>query len=425
MTQALTAACSFSPELQSAVLQAKASAENIAQALSQKRPTIGASLSGNYNWSMVGGQFNDSQSLTTGLQYNQTIFDNFQTDARVEAARAGAEIARHQIFNTAQNVLLSVVQAYMSVLSDRQLVALRQENLEFQAQLQSAQDRLEVGEGTRIDVAQAEARLAQGRAAYQAAISSLEVSEATFQRYVGASPGSLGASHNYARLIPSSIQAAIAQAEANHPAILISKAAIRAAQAGSDAAQAAFGPTASLTGQVGTRWTGPSGAPTDGMSGSVGISITIPIYAGGAIGSGVRQANLEQIQSEVDAMSAYDQIREAVISAWAGIQSADAQIAAANSAVPAGSEVLEGVIQERDLGTRTTLDVLNSQAELINARKAGINASTQKVVATFSLLSATGQLAGQELCQSLGIEEVVDYTQTVEDVWQELRTVED
>jgi outer membrane protein len=426
LTQALTAACSFSPELQSAVLQAKASAENIAQALSQKRPTIGASVSGNYNWSMVGGQFNDSQALTTGLQYNQTIFDNFQTDARVEAARAGAEIARHQILNTAQNVLLSVVQAYMSVLSDRQLVALRQENLEFfQAQLQSAQDRLEVGEGTRIDVAQAEARLAQGRAAYQAAISSLEVSEATFQRYVGASPGSLAASHNYARLIPSSIQAAIAQAEANHPAILISKAAIRAAQAGSDAAQAAFGPTASLTGQVGTRWTGPSGAPTDGISGSVGISITIPIYAGGAIGSGVRQANLEQIQSEVDAMSAYDQIREAVISAWAGIQSADAQIAAANSAVSAGSEVLEGVIQERDLGTRTTLDVLNSQAELINAREAVINASTQKVVATFSLLSATGQLAGQELCQSLRIEEVVDYTQTVEDVWQELRTVED
>ncbi|HEV7292119.1 MAG TPA: TolC family protein, partial [Devosia sp.] len=131
LTQALTAACSFSPELQSAVLQAKASAENIAQALSQKRPTIGASVSGNYNWSMVGGQFNDSQALTTGLQYNQTIFDNFQTDARVEAARAGAEIARHQILNTAQNVLLSVVQAYMSVLSDRQLVALRQENLEF------------------------------------------------------------------------------------------------------------------------------------------------------------------------------------------------------------------------------------------------------------------------------------------------------
>ncbi len=364
------------------MLQAKASAENIAQALSQKRPTIGASVSGNYNWSMVGGQFNDSQALTTGLQYNQTIFDNFQTDARVEAARAGAEIARHQILNTAQNVLLSVVQAYMSVLSDRQLVALRQENLEFfQAQLQSAQDRLEVGEGTRIDVAQAEARLAQGRAAYQAAISSLEVSEATFQRYVGASPGSLAASHNYARLIP--------------------------------------------PGQVGTRWTGPSGAPTDGISGSVGISITIPMYAGGAIGSGVRQANLEQIQSEVDAMSAYDQIREAVISAWAGIQSADAQIVAANSAVSAGSEVLEGVIQGRDLGTRTTLDVLNSQAELINAREAVINASTQKVVATFSLLSATGQLAGQELCQSLRIEEVVDYTQTVEDVWQELRTVAD
>lgn len=426
LDHALKTACSFSPELRSAVLQAKSSAEDIALAISGKRPNIGASVSGSYNWSLTGGQFAQTQALATGLQYDQTIFDNFRTDAQIEAARAVAEIARHQIRNTAQNILLSVVQAYMAVLRDRQLVALRQESSGFfQAQLQSAEERLQAGEGTRIDVAQAQARLAQGRSAYQAAVNSLQVSEAAFQRYVGAAPASLGAGHGYARLIPPSIEAAIAQAESNHPAILIAKAAIRAAQAGSDAAQAAFGPTASVTAQAGTRWTGPSGARTDGISGSIGFSITVPIYAGGALGSGVRQANLEQMRSEVDAMSAYDQIREAVISAWAGIQSADAQIAAANSAVSAGQVVLEGVIQERDLGARTTLDVLNSQAELSSAREAVINASSNKVIATFSLLSATGQLAGPDVCQSLGIEDVVQYTQTVQDVWQELRTVAD
>lgn len=422
ITQALTVAYDHAPDLQAALLSAKSAAENVALAQAGKRPTIGASISGAHNWNLVGGTVSESNSLTTGLSYNQTVFDNFKTDAQIEAARAGAEAAEYQIRNTEQNVLLAVVQAYMSVLSDRQLVALRQENANFfQAQLQSARDRLDVGEGTRIDVAQAEARLAQGDAAYRAALSSLEISQATFQRYVGVAPQNLDSSHNYGRLVPSSLQAAIAEAESGHPAILLSKAAIRAAQAGTDAAQATFGPTASVTGSVGSRYTG--GGPTDGFSGSIGFQITIPLYAGGAIGANVRKANIEQIKSEVDAMSAYDQIREAVISAWAGIQSADAQISAANSAVSAGRTVLDGVIQERDLGTRTTLDVLNAQAELTTAREGLINASTNKVIATFSLLSAMGRLTATDLGLAVEVKSAVRYNQAVEDVWQELRTV--
>jgi outer membrane protein len=421
IAQALTVAYDHAPDLQAALLSAKSAAENVALAQAGKRPTIGASISGAHNWNLVGGTVSESNSFTTGLSYNQTVFDNFKTDAQIEQARAGAEAAEYQIRNTEQNVLLAVVQAYMSVLSDRQLVALRQENVNFfQAQLQSARDRLDVGEGTRIDVAQAEARLAQGDAAYRAALSSLEISQATFQRYVGVAPQNLDSSHNYGRLVPSSLQAAISEAEGGHPAILLSKAAIRAAQAGTDAAQASFGPTASVTGSVGSRYTG---GPTDGFSGSIGFQITIPLYAGGAIGASVRKANIEQIKSEVDAMSAYDQIREAVISAWAGIQSADAQISAANSAVSAGRTVLDGVIQERDLGTRTTLDVLNAQAELTTAREGLINASTNKVIATFSLLSAMGHLTATDLGLAVEVKSAVRYNQAVEDVWQELRTV--
>ena len=425
ITQALTIAYDHAPDLQAALLSAKASAENIALAKAGTRPTIGASLSGTHSIALPSGstQWTDSTSFNAGLSYNQTIFDNFQTDAQIEAARAGAEAAEYQIRNTEQTVLLAVIQAYMSVLSDRQLVALRRENTSFfQAQLQSARDRLEVGEGTRIDVAQSEARLAQGEAAYRAALSSLEISQATFQRYVGMAPQNLDSGHNYTRLIPSSLQAAISQAETGHPAILMAKAAIRAAQAGTDAAQAAFGPTASVSGQVGNRFSLGGGAQ-DGISASMGFTITIPIYAGGAMGANVRKANIEQIRSEVDAMSSYDQIREAVISAWAGIQSADAQISAANAAVAAGRTVLEGVVQERDLGTRTTLDVLNSQAELTTARETLINASTNKVIATFSLLASMGRLTASDLGLAVEIKSAVRYNQAIEDVWQELRTV--
>ena len=427
--QALTIAYDHAPELQSALLSAKASAENVALANAGKRPTIGASVGGTYAWTAgqasqtnPTGEFAGSQTYTAGLSYNQTIFDNFKTDAQIEAARAGAEAAEHQIRNTEQNVLLSVVQAYMAVLTNRQLVALRQENVNFfNAQLKSSQDRLDVGEGTRIDVAQAQARLAQGDAGYRAAQSTLEVSEATFQRYVGAPPHSLTASHNFARLLPNSLQAAIAEAEVGHPAILLAKASIRAAQASSDAAQAAGGPNASVSGEIGTSYNNLAGP--QGVSGRLGFQITVPIYAGGAIGASVRKANIEQIKSEVDAMSSYDQVREAVISAWAGIQSADAQISAASAAVSAGTTVLNGVIQERDLGTRTTLDVLNSQAELITARESLINASSNKVLATFSLLSAMGRLTATNLGLNVEVKSAVRYNQAVEDVWQELRTV--
>lgn len=424
ITQALTLAYQHAPDLQIAVLEAQSSAESIVQAKSRKLPTIGASLGATESFQLSNGNWSSGSSLTTGLSYNQTIFDNFQTEAQIEAARAGAEAAEYQIRNTEQNVLLQVIQAYMAVHSGGQLVALREENNRFfQAQLQSARDRLEVGEGTRIDVAQSEARLAQGQAAYRAAVSSLETSRATFQRLVGTRPQGLSTSHNYGALIPRSLDAAIADAEVGHPAILLSKAAIRAAQAGTDAAQAAFGPSASISGQIGTSWSGGGPLSGDGLRGQVGFQITVPIYAGGAIGSGVRKANLEQIKSEVSAMSAYDQVREAVISAWSGIQSADAQISAAQAAVSSSNVVVDGVIQERDLGTRTTLDVLNAQADLTSAREAVINASANKVVATFALLSAMGRLTASDLGLPVQIKTSVPYTQTVEDVWQELRTV--
>lgn len=427
ITQALTQAYDYAPDLQAALLDAKAAGEDVAGAMAGKRPTVAATLGATQSaaFTSAGDWVNGGQTYSAGIGYRQNIFDNYLTDAQIEAARAAAEAAEHNIQVTEQTVLLNVVTAYMDVLRGRQLLALRQDNLDFyRAQLQSAQDRLDVGEGTRIDVAQSQARLASGDAAYRAAQASLEISEATFQRYVGIKPGSLDAGHNFSRLIPASLQAAISEAETGHPGILAAKAGIRAAQAGSDAAQAAGGPTASLSADVGTGYNTESGW-TQGsrLTASVGVSITVPIYSGGAIGSAVRKANIQQIRSEVTAMSSYDQIRAAVIAAWAGIQSADAQISAANAGVSANRTVVDGVVQERDLGTRTTLDVLNAQADLTTAQETLITASSNKVIATFTLLSAMGHLTAQDLGLPVEIKSAVRYNQTVEDVWQELRTV--
>ncbi|MEO7221584.1 MAG: TolC family protein, partial [Devosia sp.] len=351
MREALTSAYINNPAILSALLNVKSTAENIALAKSAKLPTIGAQISSNGSYTFDGSKQNLTPTVNVGVSYNQNIFDNFKSEADIEAARAITEASRYSLQNSEQNVFLAVVQAYMGVIRDTQLSKLRQDNVSFyQAQVQSAKDRLEIGEGTKIDVSQAEARLAQGTASYQAAVASLQTSQASYERYVGHKPKNLTTTYRLGTLMPSNLDAAIAEAVSSHPAILAAKAGIRASQANSDAANAAFGPTLNFTSSIGSTVLGPPGGllgttPNDPSPRvSAGFSLTIPIYGGGRFGASIRKANIDQIKSEVDALATRDQVKESVISAWSSMQNADAQITSANSAVASGELTLEGVV---------------------------------------------------------------------------------
>jgi outer membrane protein len=290
----------------------------------------------------------------------------------------------------------------------------------------SANDRLRLGEGTKIDVSQATTRQAAAVASYQAAIASLQTSQASYERWVGHKPKNLSSDYNFGKSLPTSIDAAIASAEERHPALLSARAAIRIAQAGSDAAAAAFGPTLKLSASIDAKsnWSEATGTSSS-LGGSAGLTFTVPIYAGGALGASIRKANIEQIKSEVDALSARDQIREAVISAWSSLQNSSAQIESAQSAVASGQLVVEGTIQERDVGQKTTLDVLNAQAELTQAREGLIQARASKMIAAFALLSASGRLSAEDLRLNVEIHSADGYIAKVEDVWQELRALDE
>lgn len=424
---ALTTAYVNSPSLMAALLSVKSAAENIVLAKAGTRPTIGLSLDGSVGMSVIAGVdgASYSRSFSTTLAYRQTLFDNFQTEAGVEQARAMVEVSTYALANEEQNVLFSVVQAYVNVVRDTALVQLRQENVEFfDAQVSSAQERLRIGEGTRIDVSQAEARRAQAVASYRAAVANLAASQASFERWVGRKPQGLKLEFPFTKQLPRSVDRAIELALTRHPAILSARAAIRAAQAGSDAARAAFGPTLDLIGSI-CAINCFGGGSTIGMMGSIRLSLSVPIYAGGALGASARKANIEQIKSEVQALDARDSIREAVVSAWSSLQNATAQIESAQSAVESGQLVLEGTIQERDVGQRTTLDVLNAQAELTQAREAQIQANAGRVVAAFALLSATGGLSALNLGLNVEVKSAAGYVATVEDIWQELRAIDE
>jgi outer membrane protein len=431
MREALTSAYINNPAILSALLNVKSTAENIALAKSAKLPTIGAQITANDSYTFDGSKQNLTPTVNVGVSYQQNIFDNFKSDADIEAARAITEASRYSLQNSEQNVFLAVVQAYMGVIRDSQLVKLRQDNVSFyQAQVQSAKDRLQIGEGTKIDVSQAEARLAQGTAAYQAAVASLQTSQASYERYVGHKPKNLTTTYRLGTLMPKSLDAAIAEGVSSHPAILAAKAGVRASQANSDAANAAFGPSLNFSSSIGSTVLGPPGGflgttPNDPSPRlSAGFSLTIPIYGGGRFGANIRKANIEQIKSEVDALATRDQVKESVISAWSSMQNAEAQITSANSAVASGELTLEGVVQSRDVGQSTTLDVLNAQSELTQIREGLIQASAAKVIASFALVAATGHLTAADLSLDVEIKTGEDYIAKVEDVWQELRALD-
>ena len=428
MREALTSAYINNPSILSALLNVKSTAENIALAKSAKLPTIGASITGSNSYTFDGNNKLNIPTVNAGVSYQQTIFDNFKSDADIEAARAITEASRYSLQNSEQNVFLAVVQAYMGVIRDTQLVKLRQDNVTFyQAQVQSAKDRLDIGEGTKIDVSQAEARLAQGTASYQAAVASLQTSQASYERYVGHKPKNLTTTYRLGTLMPKSLETAIAEATASHPAILAAKAGVRASQANSDAANAAFGPTLNFTSSIGSTVLGPSSllGPNDPSPRvSAQFSLSIPIYAGGRFGANIRKANIEQIKSEVDALATRDQIKESVISAWSSMQNADAQIQSATTAVSSGELTLEGVVQSRDVGQSTTLDVLNAQSELTSIREGLIQANAAKVIASFALVAATGHLTAADLALDVEIKNGEEYIAKVEDVWQELRALD-
>lgn len=424
LRDALEYAYANNPNIMSALLSVKSSAENVALAEAGKRPQISLNGSVGGNFAVTQGTYTTGSSYTLGVDYRQNLFDSFKTESDIEQARAYTELSKYALRNEEQNVLLAVAQAYMNVLANSQLAQLRNENVAFfEAQLESSDARLRLGEGTQIEVSQAKTRLAAAVASYRAALSNLQTSQASFERWVGKKPQNLTSSFDFSGMLPRSLEDAINQSESQHPAVLSARAAVRAAAAGSDSARAAFGPTLNLIGSLCGL-----GCFADsfqgGMRGSVTLSLSVPIYSGGALGASVRKANIEQIKSEVDALSTRDQVREAVVSSWATLQNATAQIESAQSQVSSSQLVVDGTIQERDVGQVTTLDVLNAQAELTSAREVLISASANRMIASFALLASTGRLSAPDLGLRVAVHSADDYLATVEDVWQELRAID-
>lgn len=397
---ALAKAYAGSPELRDARADLRAVDERVSQALSGWRPSVSVSGSG-------GVERSDSGSTTSRpaqhlnpvsgtFQVVQPLYSGGKTEAGIRQADNEILAGRSVLRSTEQTVLLGAVQAYMDVLRDQARLQLTKNNEEvLQRQLEATQDRFDVGEVTRTDVAQAEARLARAKADRLSAEGQLAVSGATYERVIGEKPVALEAAPPLPSL-PASLRDALQIGLAENPDLEAANHSERAARA---AVRVAFGellPSLDLEGRVSrSHETALEGQSSEDEA--LLARLTVPLYQSGVEHSRVREAKERRNQRRIQIEQARRQVVEQVTQAWETLTSTRSNITAREQEVRANEIALEGVREEAQVGSRTTLDVLDAEQELLDARVALVEAQRDEYVAGFSLLSAVGRLSVRSL----------------------------
>lgn len=436
LESALSRAYQSNPTLNAQRANVRATDENVPRAKAGFRPRINANAE-------ISGTVTDSNpdrgrastarsgSQGVGLQVDQTIFNGFRTENAVRQAESGVLGARETLRNNEQNVLFDSAAAYMNVLRDTAILNLQRNNIEvIDEQLRQTQERFNVGEVTRTDVAQAEARLAGSRSQLSLAEANLRASIARFRQNIGVEPRQLAPGRPLDRLMPRSVDEALRIAFNEHPAIIAALHGVDVAELQVRIVEGELAPTLGVSGSANWRNTNSSvdaGFGTGGGSGetasaSIVARLTIPIYDGGETAARTRQSKETVGQRRLEADSIRDQVRAAVISSWGQLEASRSQVAAAQAQVEAAETALSGVREEARVGQRTTLDVLNAQQELLNARVNLITAQRDRVVASYAVVQASGRLNSRYLGLNVQHYRPKLHFDQVKDLWHGLTT---
>ncbi len=420
---ALAKAYNNNSSLNSARAGVRVTDEGVALAKSGYRPTISGSASASY----VSSAGTALSTGSFGITISQTLFDGFRTKNGVKAAESQVFAAREGLRNTEQNILFDAVSAYMDVIRDRKIAALRKKNVAFLLeQLRSSKARFEVGEGTRTDVAQADAGRAGAIAQLTAAEAQAKSSAAIYRQIIGEDPKDLKAAAAASKLLPKSLNDALAEAAGNHPAIKASEFAVDANVFGVKVAEGALLPTigveAGLSRTAQDFGGGDTNKDNTSNQASIGVALNVPIYQGGKASATVRQSKEKLGQARIDVDVARDSVRAAVTSAWTQMEAARGAVSANKQVVSAAQLALDGVVEERKVGQRTTLDVLNAQSDVVTAQLNLVSAERDVVVASYAVLSATGRLTVARLGLGVKQHNPEEHYEAVKDKWFGLRT---
>ena len=426
------------PTLDAARAGQRAVDELVPQALSGWRPTVAVQGSVERFRSSKKGEIVDftgntedflvTDNGTSGdiaIQLNQPLFRGFGTVERTKGAEARVDASRQNLLETEQQVLFNVVQAYMSVYAGRQLVALRKQDVgALRAQLKASQERFAVGEITKTDVAQSEARLAESQSALVDAQTQLAQNVAFYVQVVGNEPGKL----IYPKVVklPPSLKTALDIAAEINPRLLAQSFVELAAKSDIGVAFSNLLPSADLTATGYGQDPNFANSNNEVSNASIGATVTVPLYEAGLVYSQVREAKQRASQTRIEVIEIARDVRRAVAASWNSYVGLGQIIKNTKTQVQAAQMALNGVQQEYQAGTRTTLDVLDAQRELVQSQVLQVRAERDRVIAGYQLLAAIGHLTAEEVGLNVAIYDPEANYRRVRNKWigTDVKTVE-
>ena len=355
------------------------------------------------------------------INLTQPIFQGFQNLNAIREAKATVQAAREVLRTVEQTVLLDAVTAYVNVVRDQAIVRLRENDVKvLSEQLKATKDRFEVGEVTRTDVAQAEARRAEALATLAAAQANLKTSRAAYEQIVGHPPGDLVTPPSIRHLLPTTLNEAMTLGDGENPIILAS---VYNEEASLYAVQQIMGemlPEVTLEAQYQKRFD--LGSTIDEQEETrVTGRVNVPFYQGGSVSARTRQAKETNNQLKKEVEDARLRVHADVIAFWGILQSSGPAISSAEAAVAANKIALTGVREEERVGQRTTLDVLDAQRELLNSQIGLVTALRDRIVAEYSLYAAVGRMDAQTLGLPVPYYDPIEHYDIVKNKWFGLR----
>ena len=427
---ALVRAYQNNPQLNAQRAAVRSTDENVPQALSGYRPRVALTAS-------AGEQYTDTNTTqggspnqivrteihgvdpprSAGLTITQTLYNGGQTANRTRAAESQVSGAREALRVLEQSVLLSAATIYMDELRDAAIVEVQRSNTRVLEQtLKQTRDRFNVGEVTRTDVAQAEAQLAAGKTQQLTAEANLVTTRANFRRIIGNEPEGLAPGSPVDRFSPGTLPAAVELSLIENPNVTAAMFGIDVNYLQVKINEGALLPTVTFQAAVQQSY-----EQTLAVYRSFGASaiaqLSVPVYQGGAEYSLIRQSKETLAQQRLVLEQTRDQTRANTVTAWGQLVAGKAQVSSAQSQVTASEVALNGVREEAKAGQRTTLDVLNAQQALVNARVALVTAQHDRVVASYAVLNAVGRLSPQVLNLRTTVYDPSVHYQQVRDAW--------
>ncbi|MGA2291922.1 TolC family outer membrane protein [Bradyrhizobium sp.] len=432
---ALVRAYQGNPQLNSQRAQVRSTDENVPQALSGYRPKVALTASAGYQYtdtnSTQGGtpqqivrtEINGTNPpRSVGLTVTQTLFNGQQTANRTRAAESQVSGAREALRVLEETVLLNAATIYMDYLRDAAIVEVQRSNTRVLEQtLKQTRDRFNVGEVTRTDVAQSEAQLAAGKTQQLTAESNLTTTRSNFRRIIGNEPEALAPGSPVDRFLPATLPSAVELGLIENPNVTAAMFGIDVNFLTVKINEGALLPTVTLQASVQQAYEQQLTVYRS-FGASAIAQLSVPIYQGGAEYSLIRQSKENVAQQRLVLDETRDQVRANIVTAWGQLEAGKAQVASAQSQVTASEIALNGVREEAKAGQRTTLDVLNAQQALVNARVALVTAQHDRVVASYAVLSAVGRLSPQVLKLPTEVYDPSVHYQQVRDSWIGVRT---